>query len=561
MYEKLEKILKEAFQKSNYNYEPKIIKSNIEEIDFQCDDAFKLAKEYHKAPLIIAEEIVSNLKKEPYFNEYFKKVSASKPGFINIIVSDKLINDNLKKLISKEKFGVKKENETIVLDYGGPNVAKPLHVGHLRTAIIGQAINNILKFKGNKTISDVHLGDIGAQMGQVIYGIINDFPNKKYEEINFDLNYLNVTYPKMSALCKENEEIKQKCAEITKKLQEGDKNYHILWQKIYNLSVTDIKRIYDYLDVHFDYWYGESDAYKEFPEMMKYLEDNHYLKLDEGAKVIEVKEKDDKIDIPPCIIQKSDSAYLYATSYLGTIWQRKKDFNPDEIIYVVDARQSMHFTQIFRAVKKTHIYEGKLAHYGNGTVNGKDNKPFKTRTGGALKLEDLIKEVKEEFVNLRPENKNMDEEDLDKIVNAILKFADLQNDYTRNYIFDIKKFSEVNGKTGPYILYTYLRINKLLTKNSGNLSDNIYNETDRTLRLKLLEVTNIIEQASKERKPHYIANYLYELSVIANNFYQNNHMTGLENEIKNDYNIILSFNNLVLKTLLNLLGIHIPKSM
>ena len=561
MYEKLEKILKEAFQKSNYNYEPKIIKSNIEEIDFQCDDAFKLAKEYHKAPLIIAEEIVSNLKKEPYFNEYFKEVSASKPGFINIIVSDKLINDNLKKLISKEKFGVKKENETIVLDYGGPNVAKPLHVGHLRTAIIGQAINNILKFKGNKTISDVHLGDIGAQMGQVIYGIINDFPNKKYEEINFDLNYLNVTYPKMSALCKENEEIKQKCAEITKKLQEGDKNYHILWQKIYNLSVTDIKRIYDYLDVHFDYWYGESDAYKEFPEMMKYLEDNQYLKLDEGAKVIEVKEKDDKIDIPPCIIQKSDGAYLYATSDLGTIWQRKKDFNPDEIIYVVDARQSMHFTQIFRAVKKTHIYEGKLAHYGNGTVNGKDNKPFKTRTGGALKLEDLIKEVKEEFVNLRPENKNMDEEDLDKIVNAILKFADLQNDYTRNYIFDIKKFSEVNGKTGPYILYTYLRINKLLTKNSGNLSDNIYNETDRTLRLKLLEVTNIIEQASKERKPHYIANYLYELSVIANNFYQNNHMTGLENEIKNDYNIILSFNNLVLKTLLNLLGIHIPKSM
>ena len=561
MYEKLEKILKEAFQKSNYNYEPKIIKSNIEEIDFQCDDAFKLAKEYHKAPLIIAEEIVSNLKKEPYFNEYFKEVSASKPGFINIIVSDKLINDNLKKLISKEKFGVKKENETIVLDYGGPNVAKPLHVGHLRTAIIGQAINNILKFKGNKTISDVHLGDIGAQMGQVIYGIINDFPNKKYEEINFDLNYLNVTYPKMSALCKENEEIKQKCAEITKKLQEGDKNYHILWQKIYNLSVTDIKRIYDYLDVHFDYWYGESDAYKEFPEMMKYLEDNHYLKLDEGAKVIEVKEKDDKIDIPPCIIQKSDGAYLYATSDLGTIWQRKKDFNPDEIIYVVDARQSMHFTQIFRAVKKTHIYEGKLAHYGNGTVNGKDNKPFKTRTGGALKLEDLIKEVKEEFVNLRPENKNMDEEDLDKIVNAILKFADLQNDYTRNYIFDIKKFSEVNGKTGPYILYTYLRINKLLTKNSKNLSGNIYNETDRTLRLKLLEVTNIIEQASKERKPHYIANYLYELSVIANNFYQNNHMTGLENEIKNDYNIILSFNNLVLKTLLNLLGIHIPKSM
>ncbi len=561
MYTKLEEIFKNAMQELNYNYEPKIIKSNVEGVDFQCDDAFKLAKEYHKAPIIIAEEIVSKLKEDKNFDNYFKEVTASKPGFININVSDILINKSLKQLIAEDKFGVNKENETIVLDYGGPNVAKPLHVGHLRTAIIGQAINNILKFKGNITIGDVHLGDIGAQMGQVIYGILNDFPNQEYKDIDFDLNYLNITYPKMSALCKEDEDVRKKCAEITKKLQEGDKNYRILWEKIYKLSVNDIKRIYNYLDVHFDYWYGESDAYKQFPEMMKYLEDNNYVKLDNGAKIIDVKEEDDKIDIPPCIIQKSDGAYLYATSDLGTIWQRKKDFNPDEIIYVVDARQSMYFTQIFRASKKTHIFDGKLVHYGNGTVNGKDNKPFKTRTGGALKLEDLIKEVKKEFINLRPENKNMDEEDLDKIVNSILKFADLQNDLTRNYIFDIKKFSEVNGKTGPYILYTYLRINKLLTQNDGNLSDNIYNETDRNLRLKLLEVTSVIEQASKERRPHYIANYLYELSVIANNFYQNNHMTGLEGQIKNDYNIVLSFNNLVLKTLLNLLGIHIPKTM
>ena len=463
--------------------------------------------------------------------------------------------------MNKNKFGIKEKHNKIVLDYGGPNIAKPLHVGHLRTAIIGEAINNILKFQGNKTISDVHLGDIGAQMGQVIYGIINDFPNQNYEDITFDLNYLNVTYPKISALCKENEEVKQKCAQITKKLQEGDKNYRILWQKICKLSVNDIKKIYDYLDVHFDYWYGESDSYKYFDEMLKYLEDNHYVKIDDGAKVIDVKEENDKIEIPPCIIQKSDGAYLYATSDLGTIWQRKKDFNPDEIIYVVDARQSMHFTQIFRAAKKTNIYNGKLSHYGYGTVNGKDNKPFKTRTGGALKLEDLIKETKEEFINLRKENQNMDNEDLDILVNSILKFADLQNDYTRNYIFDIKKFSEVNGKTGPYILYTYLRINKLLTNNKANLSDNIYNDIDRTLRLKLLEVTNILEEAAEERKPHIIANYLYELSVIDNNFYQNNHIAALDETIKNDYNIILTYNNFILKTLLNLLGIHIPKSM
>ena len=561
MITKLEEILNQTLKQLNYNYNVKIVKSNIEGTDFQCDDCFKLAKEYHEAPLIIAEKIVNKLKENPNYQTYFKNITAAKPGFININVSDKLINISLKELMNKNKFGVKEKHNKIVLDYGGPNIAKPLHVGHLRTAIIGEAINNILKFQGNKTISDVHLGDIGAQMGQVIYGIINDFPNQNYEDITFDLNYLNVTYPKISALCKENEEIKQKCAQITKKLQEGDKNYRILWQKICKLSVNDIKKIYDYLDVHFDYWYGESDSYKYFDEMLKYLEDNHYVKIDDGAKVIDVKEEGDKIEIPPCIIQKSDGAYLYATSDLGTIWQRKKDFNPDEIIYVVDARQSMHFTQIFRAAKKTNIYNGKLSHYGYGTVNGKDNKPFKTRTGGALKLEDLIKETKEEFINLRKENQNMDNEDLDILVNSILKFADLQNDYTRNYIFDIKKFSEVNGKTGPYILYTYLRINKLLTNNKANLSDNIYNDIDRTLRLKLLEVTNILEEAAEERKPHIIANYLYELSVIDNNFYQNNHIAALDETIKNDYNIILTYNNFILKTLLNLLGIHIPKSM
>ena len=561
MITKLEEILNQTLKQLNYNYNVKIVKSNIEGTDFQCDDCFKLAKEYHEAPLIIAEKIVNKLKENPNYQTYFKNITAAKPGFININVSDKLINISLKELMNKNKFGIKEKHNKIVLDYGGPNIAKPLHVGHLRTAIIGEAINNILKFQGNKTISDVHLGDIGAQMGQVIYGIINDFPNQNYEDITFDLNYLNVTYPKISALCKENEEVKQKCAQITKKLQEGDKNYRILWQKICKLSVNDIKKIYDYLDVHFDYWYGESDSYKYFDEMLKYLEDNHYVKIDDGAKVIDVKEEGDKIEIPPCIIQKSDGAYLYATSDLGTIWQRKKDFNPDEIIYVVDARQSMHFTQIFRAAKKTNIYNGKLSHYGYGTVNGKDNKPFKTRTGGALKLEDLIKETKEEFINLRKENQNMDNEDLDILVNSILKFADLQNDYTRNYIFDIKKFSEVNGKTGPYILYTYLRINKLLTNNKANLSDNIYNDIDRTLRLKLLEVTNILEEAAEERKPHIIANYLYELSVIDNNFYQNNHIAALDETIKNDYNIILTYNNFILKTLLNLLGIHIPKSM
>lgn len=295
MTELFDKIFKEL----GYENQTIIKKSNTD-YDFQCDDCFKLAKQYHKAPMAIGNEVVEKIKQDKDYNDYFKEVSFAMPGFINIKVSDKYINQKLKQQMNKEILGAEKENKTIVVDYGGPNVAKPLHVGHLRTAIIGQAINNILKFKGNKTIGDVHLGDIGTQMGQVIYGIIHDFPNTKYEDINFDLNYLNVTYPKMSALCKENEEVRKECAKITKELQDGKPEYQILWQKIWDISVSDIKRIYDYLNVHFDLWYGESHAYKQFKEMMPYLEKQECVKIDDGAKIIDVKEEDDKIDIPPC---------------------------------------------------------------------------------------------------------------------------------------------------------------------------------------------------------------------------------------------------------------------
>jgi len=556
----MEQLFEKVFNELGYNVTPKIVKSN-KDADFQCDDAFKLAKEYHKAPAMIAFEVVEKIKSEPEFDDYFKDVSVAGPGFINIVVSDKYINENLRLLMDKEILGATKEDKTIVVDYGGPNVAKPLHVGHLRAAVIGQAINNILKYKGNKTIGDVHLGDIGTQMGQVIYGILTDFPDTKPEDIEIDLDYLNVTYPKMSALCKEDEEVKAKCLQITKELQDGDPNYKILWQKIVDLSVSDIKRIYDYLDVHFDLWYGESHAYKQFDEMMAHLEKEGVIIEDDGAKIIDVKEEDDKVEMPPCLIQKSDGAYLYATSDLGTIWQRVKDFHPDEIIYVVDGRQSMYFVQVFRAANKGNIFHGKLEHHGFGTVNGEDNKPFKTRSGGALKLEDLIKQVKEEFINLREENKNMDEEDVDKIVNAIIKFADLQNNLERNYIFDIKKFSGVAGKTGPYILYTYLRINKIISESNGQISDEIYSDTDRALRLKMLEVSDVIDQASRERRPHYLADYLYDLSVAANNFYQNNKVSGLEGTQKDDFMSVLSFNNYIIETLLGLLGIKIPKAM
>lgn len=562
---KLEEILNSAFKEKGYEVESKIIKSKEEKVDFQCDELFKLAKTYHKAPFIIGEEVVEEVKHIENFIDYFKSIECVKPGFINICVSDKFINEQLKKIMTEEKFGINLDNNKVVLDYGGPNVAKPLHVGHLRTAVIGQAINNILSFKGSTVLADVHLGDIGTQMGQVIYGILNDYPNQNLDEIDITLDYLNVTYPRISALCKENEEVKSKCLEITKKLQDelllGSGEYINLWKKITDVSITDIKRLYNYLDVKFDYWYGESNAFKYYSEMMKYLEEKNIVKIDEGAKIIDVKEDTDKIVMPPVIIQKKDGAYLYATSDLGTIWQREKELHPEEIIYVVDARQSLHFTQVFRAAKKAQIYNGNLEFCGYGTVNGKDNKPFKTRSGDAYKLEDLINDVKKQFISLRKENKNKKEKDIDKIVNSILKFADLQNDLTRNYIFDIKKFSEVNGKTGPYILYTYLRINKLLENIKENLSDKIYNDIDRKLRLKLLDTPNIIEQSAKERKPHFIANYLYELCVITNNFYETNKLSKMDEKTKQDTLIILNFTNRVIKTLLELLGISIPEEM
>ena len=554
----MKEIFNDVFKKLVYDVDVKIIKSN-KDADFQCDDLFRIAKKYHKSPMEIGNEIVEEINNLSNFSKYFKEVVFALPGFINIKVSDQYICDQLRLLMQKEKFGVIKGNKKIVLDYGGPNVAKPLHVGHLRSAIIGQAINNILKFASNDTIADVHLGDFGLQIGQVIYGIMQDYDD--YENISLTLDYLNEVYPKMSALCKENDKVKKECLKITKDLQMGNSLYRKLWKKICEVSIPDIKRIYDYLNVDFDYWYGDSDSFKEFDEMISYIDSKGILKEDEGAKVVFVNEEDDKINIPPCFIQKSDGAYLYSTADLGTIWQRKRDFNPDNMIYITDDRQNMHFEQVFRVVKKSDMYRGVLEHYGFGTVNGSDNKPFKTRSGGILKLDDLINDVKDFFVNMREDNKNMDKEDLDKIVNAIIKFADLSNDFTRSYIFDIQKFSEVNGKTGPYILYTYLRINKLLFDSDNSFSNTIYNDADRNLRLKLLEVSDVINQAVAERKPHYIANYLYELSVLANNFYQVNRFEGLEENIKKDYNVVLSFNNTVLKSLLELLGIYIPKKM
>ena len=562
MVEKLEELITMVFEKLGYNLRARVIKSNRPDIsDYQCDDAFKLAKEYHKNPIELGEQVVNELKGLENFSEYFSKVEFIKPGFINMTLSDEFINNNIRLISSEEKYGIKNSPvETYVLDYGGPNVAKPLHVGHMRTAIVGESIKRIIKYKGNNVICDVHLGDFGLQIGQVIYGI-------KQEGINIediDIKYLDYIYPKMSGLCKENEEVKAECAKITKSLQDGNPEYRQLWKKIMEVSLSDIKSIYKYLDVDFDYWYGESYSYAYLDETTSILESKNILEDSEGAKIVSVTREDDKKELPPLIFKSSIGSYLYASCDVATILQRKKDFNPNHILYVVDNRQSLHFEQVFRTCDKAGIMDyNSLEFLGYGTVNGQDGKPYKTRNGDSPKLQNLFKEAKEILLSKKEMSSDVSNEDIDKIVNSILKFADLQNSREKDYIFDISKFSEVVGKTGPYILYTYLRINKIINGLSiDKLSNNIYNEFDRNLRLKILDLPNAFENAFVNRMPHFIAEYVYELCVLANAFYQNNHINNEEDLVKkNDWVNILNIICSIIKEMLSLLVIEIPDSM
>lgn len=565
--QELEQILTQAYQKAGYDDTARVIISNRKDLcDYQSDDSFQLAKKYHQSPMTIASLIQQELQKMP-LDDIFTKIEVANPGFINLTLSDTFINRYMQEMMDKPKFNLTppEKDELFYVDYGGANIAKPLHVGHLRPAIIGESINRILRFAGYRTISDAHLGDFGLQIGEVIYAILRDFKEVPLEKIQFDIKYLDRVYPEMSKKCKEDEDLLKECQQITKDLQDGNPTYQVLWKQIVNVSLQDVKRLYHYLDVDFDFWYGESECFPIIPEMKSYLEKQGIVEVSEGAKIINVKEASDQKEVPPFILEKSNGASLYSTTDLACIYERMKRFSPDHILYVVDLRQGLHFEQVFRAAKKSHMVPyTTLEHIGFGTINGQDGKPFKTRSGESLKLDDLILQVKETFLNLKEENKNMAQEDIDKIVNAIIKFADLQNNREKNYIFDIQKFSNVVGKTGPYILYTYLRIQKIIGTGTKelHLSNQIYNRFDRDLRLKLLELEQAIQNAVKDRMPHYIADYVYQLCVLANNFYQNNYLTNLaEEQKKNDWILILTLTNNIIQTLLDLLVIEIPSIM
>lgn len=534
--------------------------SSSDKADFQINSVFQIAKDKHVAPKEIGEMLAIKINENDNVSDYFSKVEFVMPGFINLFVSDKLINKHINEYITNGFVEKTTSNDVYFLDYGGPNVAKPLHIGHLRPAIIGESIKRILNLKGYKTIGDVHLGDYGLQIGEVIYGLKKE--NISLSELNIDL--LNRIYPQMSALAKSDEEVYNECKRITSELQKGNAEYKEYYKKIKEVSVNDIKRLYDYLGVSFDLWLGESDSEPYIPKLMNELESRNLVVVDQGAKIVNIKRDTDKKEMPPVIVEKSDGSAIYATTDLATIMQRVEKYDPKYILYVVDARQSLHFEGVFRIAQMLG-YTNNLEHIAFGTINGSDGKPFKTRSGETLKLDELINNTKEIFLSKREENKNMSSVDLDKIVNSIIKYADLQNNREKSYNFDIAKFSEVSGKTGPYILYSALRIRKILTTNTfnkGNVSDTIYNDIDKNLRLKLLDFNKYLDKAIEDRLPSVIAEYVYDLANLLNSFYQNINISKIEDEtMKNDYLNILDLSFNVLKECLDLLIIELPSEM
>ena len=556
MLKDITKYLEQIFKELDLDNYLKI--SSSDKADYQINSVFMIAKNKHVNPKEIGEMIESKINEQPDVKDYFRKVEFVMPGFINLFVSDKLINKHINSYITNGFVEKTDSKDVYFLDYGGPNVAKPLHIGHLRPAIIGESIKRILNLKGYKTIGDVHLGDYGLQIGEVIYGLKKE--NIPLSELNIDL--LNRIYPEMSALAKSDEEVYNECKKITSELQKGNIEYKEYFKKIKEVSVDDIKRLYNYLGVSFDLWLGESDSEPYIPKLMNELESRNLIVVDQGAKIVNVKQDTDKKEMPPVIVEKSDGSAIYATTDLATIMERVEKYDPKYILYVVDARQSLHFEGVFRIAKMLG-YDTNLEHIPFGTINGSDGKPFKTRSGETLKLDELIKNTKEIFLNKREENKSMSEEDLDKIVNAIIKYADLQNNREKSYNFDISKFSDVSGKTGPYILYSALRIRKIINSfnyNKGN--EVIYNDIDRSLRLKLLDFNKYLDKSIEDRLPSIIGEYVYDLANLLNSFYQNINISKITDEnMKNDYLNVLDLSFNILKECLDLLIIELPSEM
>lgn len=542
---------------------------------FQCNGAFAGAKLYHKAPRMIAADAAAKLEGDADL----EKVEVVGAGFINITVSDEFLLGYVKQALADENLGIPQAEkpETVVLDYGGPNVAKPLHIGHLRSAVIGEALKRLVRATGRKTISDVHLGDWGLQMGLVMAELqerhpewacfAEDFDAENFAGVDLDAESLNVIYPFASAKSKENDDFKQKARAVTAKLQKGDPGYTALWREIIRISVADMKKNYENLNVDFDYWYGESDAEKYVPELLDVLNEKGLLHESQGAMVVDVAEESDKITIPPVIIKKSDNSNIYATTDLATLIQREHDFKPDQIWYIVDARQGLHFTQVFRCAKKAGLVpdEVTLAHIGYGTMNGADGKPYKTREGGVMRLADFYNTVYEaalERVSASNFSKDADREDIArKITVATIKFGDLVNYCMKDYVFDMDKFMAPDGKTGSFLLYTIARINSILKKAEGAGeqfdSSAVYTDSERDLLLKISLSGEAFALAYREKAPSVICENAYQLASAFSKFYHDNHiLTEEDADKKRAWLNICAAVRTVLEKHLDVLGIE-----
>ena len=583
-----------AFVNAGYDEKyGKVTLSNRPDLcEYQCNGAMSAAKEYKCAPFMISDKIAEELSQNPMFS----MAESVKPGFLNLKINNEFLADYVNKMQEDEgRFGCEKAKnpKTIMIDYGGPNVAKPLHVGHLRSAIIGESIKRIGKYMGHNVIGDVHLGDWGLQMGLIIHELklrrpelvyfdpdyLGDYP----EEAPFTISELEEIYPTASGKSKEDEDYKKAALQATFELQQGRRGYQALLAHILNVSVNDLKKNYENLNVSFELWKGESDAQPYIPEMVEKMKKDGFAYISDGALVVDVKEETDTKEVPPCMILKSDGASLYNTTDLATMVWRMADYNPDELIYVVDKRQDLYFTQVFRCARKTGIVKEDtvLKFQGFGTMNGKDGKPFKTRDGGVMRLEYLVQNVVDEMLRKIEENAKakedltFDKEEAQKtakiIALAAIKYGDLSNQASKDYIFDIDRFTSFEGNTGPYILYTIVRIKSILAKyeaSGKNVSDchcrmvSPKSDSEKDLMLALAKFNAVMENAYEETAPHKICAYIYELANAFNSFYHGTKILAETDEtLQKSYVSTLELTKSVLETCIDVLGFSAPERM
>lgn len=577
--------LKAAFHACGYDEKyAKVTVSNRPDLcEFQCNGAMAAAKEYKKAPFVVADEVVAMITT----GGLFERVESVRPGFINITVGLTYLADYLNKMAREDQFGYenKRDKKCVVVDYGGANVAKPLHIGHLRSAIIGESIKRINRFVGNKTIGDVHLGDWGLQMGLIIEELRDRQPDLPYfdehftgeypSEPPFTISQLEQIYPAANAKAQEDKAFAARAHQATLKLQSGDKACLAIWKHIMDVSKADLKKNYDNLNVSFDLWKGESDAQPYIHDMLDQMIHSGIAHESQGAIVVDIAEETDTKELPPCIVRKSDGAALYATSDLATLVEREKLYAPDAYIYLADKRQELHFTQVFRAAKKAGIVrpEVQMTFLGFGTMNGKDGKPFKTRSGGVMRLEELIEEINQAVLEKMRENNSEYSGDADKTAKIIglsaLKYGDLSNQASKDYVFDIDRFASFEGNTGPYILYTIVRIKSILAKyqESGQSLEKlkilpVQEGEEKSLALALVKFADVIDNAYTENAPQRICQYIYEISNTFNAFYHNVRILAQTDEtIKRSYIALITLAKNILEQCIDLLAIECPERM